>query len=187
METPKRPSLFLSGELDAWIAMVSVLERLPSQLDAELQRDAGVSHFEFQVLTMLADMPGGAMRMAELAEFANCSPSRLSHTAARLETRRWLARSAHPDDKRATLASLTREGRALVERVLPSYVAIVRRLVLDPLGSSRSDQLGDSCRRIMEAILPAHVCQIPSQWTVDGSDRRSEHPSGLVAMPETTA
>ena len=42
-------SQFNAAEMDSWIAFGSVLTLLPAALDAELQRVAGLSHFEYQV------------------------------------------------------------------------------------------------------------------------------------------
>ncbi|RKE23234.1 hypothetical protein BX266_6695 [Streptomyces sp. TLI_171] len=67
--------------------------RLPAALDAQLQPAAGMSHFGYQVLAGLSMTPGRTLRISDLAEFAACSLSRLSHTAKRLEAgRKWWPR-----------------------------------------------------------------------------------------------
>ena len=48
-----------------------MLIELPTALDAQLQRDAGISHFEYQVLAMLSMAPDRTLRMTELAAVAN--------------------------------------------------------------------------------------------------------------------
>ena len=40
-------------ERAAWVGLSAVLERLPAALDTQLRRDAGLTHFEYWVLTML--------------------------------------------------------------------------------------------------------------------------------------
>src|SRR3712207_7793384 len=43
-----------------------ILTLLPAALDAQLQRDAGLSHFEYMVLAMLSERPSRTARMTEL-------------------------------------------------------------------------------------------------------------------------
>ena len=74
-------------EQDAWLALASVLIRLPQALDAQLVRDAGLSHFEYAVLSGLSDAPDRTMRMSDLAGVAEGSLPRLSQVVARLEKR----------------------------------------------------------------------------------------------------
>ena len=56
-----------AGEQQTWLALASALIRLPAALDAQLQRDAGISHFEYQVLSMLSMAPQHTLRMSTLA------------------------------------------------------------------------------------------------------------------------
>ncbi|MCD4524432.1 MarR family winged helix-turn-helix transcriptional regulator [Nocardioides sp. cx-173] len=143
----------LSGEdLETWAALATVLEWLPPALDAQLQRDAELTHFEYGVLYALAGAPDHTLRMSVLAGYANSSLSRLSRAAARLETRGWLQRSTDPADGRYTLAHLTEEGARKVDQATPGHVATVRRLVLDPLTSAQARQLREISRRILASI-----------------------------------
>ncbi|WP_121257687.1 MarR family winged helix-turn-helix transcriptional regulator [Nocardioides ferulae] len=139
-------------ELETWSAVATVLEWLPAALDAQLQRDAGLTHFEYGVLYALDAAEGRTLRMSVLAGFANSSLSRLSRAAVRLEKRGLLRRRPDPADGRYTLAILTELGVQLVEEVTPGHVATVRRLVLDPLTQAQARQLQAISRRVMGAI-----------------------------------
>ena len=44
-------------ELAAWVRLAGLVELLPGVLDSQLQRDAGLSHFEYYVLAMLSEAP----------------------------------------------------------------------------------------------------------------------------------
>lgn len=118
-------------EKAAWLALTALLTKLPGALDAQLSRDAGLTFFEYTVLGMLAEAEGGQLRMSQLAELTNGSLSRLSHVARRLENQGLMRRQPDPDDRRATLAILTGEGRARVERAAPGHVVHARELVVD--------------------------------------------------------
>ena len=154
MDAPQEPRWLDAEERQAWLALASTLNRLPAALDAQLRRDAGISHFEYQVLALLSEAPDRTLRMSELAMWAGSSLPRLSQVVARLEQRGWVRRNPDPADGRYTLAVLTDEGWAKVAEAAPGHVEEVRRLVFDPLTKAQSRQLREISRRIMHAIDP---------------------------------
>ncbi|HLH82894.1 MAG TPA: MarR family transcriptional regulator, partial [Trebonia sp.] len=99
-------------EQAAWRPFAALLFRLPAALDAQLQRDAGISHFEYMVLASLSEAPGRTLRMSELAAMASGSLSRLSHVVSRMERRGWVRREPCPGDGRFINAVLTADGWA---------------------------------------------------------------------------
>src|SRR5215469_12893326 len=135
-----------------------MLIRVPAALDAQLQRDAGISHFEYQVLAGLSEAPCRTLRMSVLAMLAEGSLPRLSQAVNRLERRGWVRRTPDPADGRYTLAILTDEGWAKVTETAPGHVEEVRRLVFDPLTKAQTRQLRDIGRRVMTAIDPDNPC-----------------------------
>jgi DNA-binding MarR family transcriptional regulator len=134
---------------DAWIALGSVLIRLPTALDVQLLRDAGISHFEYGVLSSLSDSPGRTLRMSELAVLAEGSLPRLSQVVGRLEKRGWVRRTPDPADGRYNLAVLTDDGWDKVVQTAPGHLETVRALVFDPLTKAQVRQLTDIGRSIM--------------------------------------
>jgi DNA-binding MarR family transcriptional regulator len=155
MDTPPEPRWLDAEERQAWLALASTLNRLPSALDAQLRRDAGISHFEYQVLAHLSEAPDRTLRMSVLGTRTEGSLPRLSQVVARLEQRGWVHRTPDPADGRYTLATLTGEGWAKVTEAAPGHVQEVRRLVFDPLTRSQARQLREIGRRIMGAVDPA--------------------------------
>jgi DNA-binding MarR family transcriptional regulator len=156
MDDPQEPRWLDPEEQQAWRALASALVRLPAALDAQLHRDAGISHFEYQVLALLSEAPGRTLRMSVLATLAEGSLPRLSQVVARLEQRGWVCRTLDPADGRYTLATLTDQGQAKVTQAAPGHVQEVRRLVVDPLTKTQSRQLREISRRILRAIDPDH-------------------------------
>jgi DNA-binding MarR family transcriptional regulator len=152
MDAPQEPRWLDAEERQVWLVLASTLVRLPAALDAQLRRDAGISHFEYQVLALLSEAPGRTLRMSELAMQAEGSLPRLSQVVARLEQRGWVRRIPDPADGRYTLAILTDQGRTKVTEAAPGHVEEVRRLVFDPLTKVQSRQLREIARRIMRAI-----------------------------------
>ena len=128
-------------ERDAWLSLIGVIIRLPAALDAQLQRDAGLSHFEYTVMVNLSNADDHVLRMSQLAALCHSSLSRLSHVVARLERRGWLRRDPCPDDGRATLATLTDDGFAKLASAAPGHVDAVRAYVIDALDPEQLGQL----------------------------------------------
>ncbi|MER5554674.1 MarR family winged helix-turn-helix transcriptional regulator [Streptomyces sp. NPDC002793] len=145
-------------EKATWRALAGTVIRLPAALDAQLQRDAGISHFEYQVLAGLSTAPERTLRMSVLADFVDGSLSRLSHTVKRLEKEGWVCRASDPADGRYTLATLTGEGWGKVLTAAPGHVGEVRRLVFDPLTKPQQRQLREIGRRITRASAPGSDC-----------------------------
>ena len=142
-------------ERQVWDALVAILVRLPAALDAQLRRDAGITHFEYQVLAILSESPERTLRMSDLAGRVESALPRLSQVVARLEKRGWVTRTPDPDDGRYTLAGLSDEGMAKVVETAPGHVATVRSLVFDPLTKTQLRQLQEGGRRITKAIEDA--------------------------------
>jgi DNA-binding MarR family transcriptional regulator len=153
-DAPQEPGWLDAEESQAWRALVKTLVTLPVALDAQLRRDAGISHFEYQVLALLSEAPSRTLRMSVLAMWAGASLPRLSQVVARLEQRGWVRRTPDPADGRYTLATLTDEGQAKVTQAAPRHVQEVRRLVFDPLTKAQSRQLREIGQRIIRAIDP---------------------------------
>ena len=147
-----------AAEQQAWLALASVFIRLPAALDAQLRRAAGISHFEYQVLSCLSTSPGRTLRMTVLGALTEGSLPRLSQVVRRLEGRGWVRRNPDPSDGRSTLATLTDEGWDKVVATAPGHVAEVRRLVFDPLTRAQARQLREIGHRVMRAIDPADPC-----------------------------
>ena len=137
----ENPRWLTTTEHDTWLNLVQVLVQLPAALDRQLREDSGIPHTYYQILAMLSDRPGRAMRMTDLARRVGTTPSRLSHAVASLEQRGWVDRQACPTDKRGQIACLTDAGLTALETAAPGHVEQVRRLVFDNLTPDDVGQL----------------------------------------------
>ena len=135
----------------AWRPFIALLLRLPAALDAQLQRDASITNFDYLVLSGLSESPGRTLRMSELAAIANSSLSRLSHVVSRLEARGWVRREPCPGDGRFINAVLTDDGWRKVLATAPGHVAAVRELLLAPLTEEEFKQLGAISAKVLAA------------------------------------
>ncbi|GEK23255.1 MarR family winged helix-turn-helix transcriptional regulator [Cellulomonas xylanilytica] len=144
-------------QLDAWKKLIAVVELLPGALETQLQRDCGLSHFEYFTLAMLSEAPDRTLRMTTLAAHTNATLARLSHVVSRLEKRGLVRREACAQDRRATNAVLTAQGWDAVVAAAPGHVATVRETVIDPLTATDVADLDRIMGRVLEVLDPAHV------------------------------
>jgi len=141
-------------ESAAWVRLIALAELLPGALDAQLLRDAGLTHFEYVALMSLADAPNRTMRMTELASRTNATLPRLSHVARRLEERGLIERFPCPEDRRATNATITQAGLDLLASAAPGHVDTVRANVLDALSPDQLEQLYHIAGAVLTRLDP---------------------------------
>ncbi|MGA5303934.1 MarR family winged helix-turn-helix transcriptional regulator [Nucisporomicrobium flavum] len=154
----EEPRWLDAEELQTWYTLAGLLVRLPSALDAQLQRDAGISLFEYQTMASLSEAPERSMRMSHLAMLAEGSLPRMSQAVGRLEKRGWVRRTPDPTDGRFTLAILTEAGWEKVRETAPGHVEATRTYVFDPLTRAQARQLTEISRRILRAVDPESRC-----------------------------
>jgi DNA-binding MarR family transcriptional regulator len=142
-------------ELDAWLALAALMTRLPSLLDAQLQRDADLSFFEYMVMASLSGAPNRTRQMSDLAAMTSSSLSRLSHAANRLEQHGYLTRSRCAGSVgRTTNATLTDAGLAKITAAAPGHVRTVRELLFDALTARDVTALARIGRRVRPRLDP---------------------------------
>lgn len=142
----------MADELETWSSVATLLEWLPAALDAQMQRDSQISHFEYGILFALSQAAEETLAMKELAGFANSTLSRLSRAVARLERQGWVTRRPDPGDGRTTIASLTDSGLDAMRAATPGHVALVRRVFFDSLTPAQARAFGKASRHITSAI-----------------------------------
>lgn len=140
------------------MALAALMFKLPGVLDYQLQRDSGLTHFEYLVMAGLSESPDRSRRMSDLAGFANGSLSRLSHVVKRLEQRGFVVRRPDADDGRITVAELTDAGYEQLVAAAPGHVATVREYVIDVLTPEQLQQLKAIGDQIHQKIDPGKPC-----------------------------
>lgn len=153
-EAVDEPRWLDADEHGAWIRLVAVTLLLPSSLDNQLQRDAGLTHFGYLVLAMLSESEGRTLPMSTLASYTNASLSRLSHVVARLERNGWVVREPSSGDRRVTMARMTEAGYAKIVESAPSHVEHVRRVVFDALTPEQVRQLDQIAADVLCKLDP---------------------------------
>ncbi|BCJ44659.1 MarR family transcriptional regulator [Actinoplanes ianthinogenes] len=145
----EQPRWLTDEQQASWRRLVEVLVKVPAALEAQLQRDAGLTHMGYLVLMTLSEHPDRRLPMSHLAKRACASLSRLSHVVARLEQQGWLRRERDQQDGRVQIAVLTDAGYAKVVASAPGHAEAVQQLIFDRLTPAQARQLG----KLAEALL----------------------------------
>jgi len=140
-------------EWSAWLQLMATFTLLPAAIDSQLQREAGMTHFEFGVMAALSRQPGRRLQLKDLAVIANGSLSRLSHVISRLERQGWVRRVSGSKG-RATNAELTDKGYRKLMHAGPIHFQEVRRLVFDVLTPDEVKDLRRVTSRLNAGLIP---------------------------------
>jgi DNA-binding MarR family transcriptional regulator len=135
-----------------WRAFIDGSLRLMDALERPLKAGHGLTMADYEILVRLSEAPDHRMRMAELADSASQSRSRLSHTVARLEARSLVSREDCPSDKRGVLAQLTEQGFDSLKQAAPDHVAAVREYLVDLVSPEDLQAIGRAFRAVAERI-----------------------------------
>lgn len=147
------PRWLTDDQQQAWRRFVEVLVKVPAALEAQLQRDAGLTHMGYIVLATLSERPGRRLSMSRLAKLVSASLSRLSHVVARLEAQGWVRRERDPEDGRVQIAVLTDSGYAKLVDSAPGHAEAVQQLVFDRLSPAQVRQMV----KLADALLESPV------------------------------
>lgn len=114
------------GEVDAMVAATSLTRAHQIVLGRINQALAPLSltFSRYEALALLSFARNGSMAMARMGERLQVHPTSVTSTIDRLERDALVTRCPHPEDRRATLATLTDPGRALVAEATAALEAI---------------------------------------------------------------
>lgn len=158
-----------ADELETWKYAAGVVVTLPTAIDAQLKKDAGLNFYEYSILVLLQRSATSALQLWELAQWAHGSQSRLSHAITRMETQGWVIRRDVKGETRGVEAVLTDAGRAKLVEAAPAHVREVRRLVVDVLTPEQLAHFGEICRALLSVVSPGApvLLESPAQVSTD--------------------
>jgi DNA-binding MarR family transcriptional regulator len=118
-----------------WRELTVMRAGVDRALEHRLQRDAGISAADFDVLRSLADADGHRLRAGALAESLGWEKSRISHQVRRMAERGLVDRQDCPTDLRGTWVVLSAAGADAFATASCGYVQTLNRVLfarLDP-------------------------------------------------------
>jgi DNA-binding MarR family transcriptional regulator len=138
----------------AWRAVLLVQDRVVRAIERDLDRAGLIPLTWYDVLLELAGVPDGCLRMQELGARVVLSRSRVSRLVTELEAEGFVERRPDPADGRATLATITRAGRAALRRAAPVYLAGIDRHFNRHLTAADRRTVTDVLQRVLDAHEP---------------------------------
>jgi len=139
-------------QLAAYFALMEVGSLLHHAVEQQLRAAGDLSYVQFQILAGLSNAPRGQQRMTDIADRVVYSRSGLTYQAAQLDKAGLITRTPSLDDERSTTVTITPAGRALLGRVMPGHVEVVRQLLFAPLDHQDVASLTSTLVRVRDRI-----------------------------------
>lgn len=128
------------AEMAAWRNFIETHYDLISALERDLGA-VGISLGDYQVLVYLSEAETRQLRMCDLAERLQLSPSGLTRRLDGLVKAGYVEREPSTEDRRVMMATLTDTGWDALRQAAPHHVASVRRRLFDRLDDEQVDNL----------------------------------------------
>lgn len=129
-----------------WRNYLSMVTRLQTAMNRQLQADCGLSLADYEVLVSLSEL--GELRVYELADELGWEQSRLSHQLGRMRDRGLVDRRGSDHDRRGATVEITAAGTAALTAAAPGHVALVHAVLFDGM-------TGDQLRALDEVTTAA--------------------------------
>ena len=138
-------------EMTAWRTYIETFSDLIAAIERDLA-EHDLTLGDYQVFVYLSEAPNRSMRMCDLAELLQLSPSGLTRRLDGLVKAGFVTREASTDDRRVMLAALTPSGLATLEAAAPDHVASVRRHIFDQLDCGQVEALASIFQAIKDGL-----------------------------------
>jgi MarR family transcriptional regulator, 2-MHQ and catechol-resistance regulon repressor len=127
---------------------------LRQALDQGLRAECGLSLARFVLLLRLARSPDRRLRMSDLADQTNLTPSGLTRAIDRLESAGLVERVACPSDRRGAFAALTPRGLERVTAAVGPHLRHVDDALVGLLTGDEAQQLERILRKVRDRVNP---------------------------------
>lgn len=146
------PTRFLNElEMSAWRTFIETYYDLISAIEADLA-PCGLSLGDYQVLVTLSEAPDHRMRMCDLADILQLTPSGATRRLDGLVRSGWVDRLNSNIDRRVMLAGITEAGWAKLHEALPPHVNSVRRHLVDLLDEGELRALASTFAKVRDSL-----------------------------------
>ena len=139
---------FQSVAQEALLSLIVAAEQIEQRSSAVLVRH-GLTTDQYNVLRILRGVhPGGHPRREVARRMIHRAPD-VTRMLDRLERQGLIGRGGDPEDRRMSVATITKDGLALLERIAPELEALQSEMTA-PLGEAQLRQLA----RLCDALIP---------------------------------
>ena len=144
--------LLQDDRITLWGLFLEVHAGIGRRLARELRAEMDLPDAWLEVLLRIGRTPGQRVRMTDLAKMLLFSSGGCTKLVDRMEEAGLVRREPCPDDRRATFAVLTDEGRRMLERALAVHLPSLQRYLCDPLDAQQRRELEAILRRLRSAL-----------------------------------
>jgi DNA-binding MarR family transcriptional regulator len=144
---------FMSDLLEpvaAWRALLLAQSRAVRAIERDLEISRVIPLGWYDVLLELNAAPSRSLRMQELGMRAVLSRTRVSRIVTELQHEGYVERVADPDDKRATLATITKAGHAALKQAAPVYLQGIETHFTRYLSMAQQRAIVDGLQRVID-------------------------------------
>jgi DNA-binding MarR family transcriptional regulator len=142
------------ADWETWRDLTAMRAQVERALEQRLQRDAGISSADFDVLHGLSVAEGNRLRAGALAETLGWEKSRISHQVRRMAERGLVERTDCPTDLRGTWVVLTSAGADAFATASCGYVATLDRVFFSQLDSDDKAGLHRAAAAVIDGLAP---------------------------------
>lgn len=157
-----RTELLQDDRITLWGLFLDVHDILIRRTGRDLHDEVGIPGPWLEVLLRIGRTPGQAVRMTQLAEMVLFTSGGFTKLADRMVAAGLIRREPCPGDRRSHLATLTPEGRRVLDRALAVHLPSLQRHLVDNLDAEQRDQL--------EAILRSLRARLSGPGPVPAPD-----------------
>jgi DNA-binding MarR family transcriptional regulator len=145
----------VEDQVAAWRAVLLTEDRVVRAIERDLAAAELIPLTWYDVLLELGAAPDG-LRMQDLGARVVLSRTRVSRLVTELEGAGLVERRSDPADGRATLATITRAGRAALRRAAPVYLAGID----DHFNRHLTATERRTIARVLQRVVDAHQPQL---------------------------
>lgn len=136
----------------SWLYVQQGVDAVKAAMDRRMEAEAGCSLLEHVALYQLHHN-GGRLRMSELVELLDVSPSGVTRLVERLVKRGWVVREQPADNRRLVVAVLTPEGE---EACTGTTARVYRASLAEEFTGLLSERDLADLRRIGRKLMEGH-------------------------------
>jgi DNA-binding MarR family transcriptional regulator len=134
----------------AWRAVLLAQSRALRAIERDLEQAGAISLQWYDVLLELNAVPDG-LRMQDLALRTVVSRTRVSRIVSELEERGLVDRAIDPSDGRASVVTITGDGRQELRRAAPVYLAGIDAHFNRYLTGTQRNAVAGALQRVVDA------------------------------------
>jgi DNA-binding MarR family transcriptional regulator len=146
-----------------WREVTTMRSSVDRALEQRLQRDAGISGADFDILHSLSVAEGNRLRAGALAESLGWEKSRISHQVRRMADRGLVERTDCPTDLRGTWVVLTDSGADAFAAASCGYVETLDAAVFSKIDPDDKRALRRVAVTVTDGLLAPDVQPSPTR------------------------